>query len=147
MMVQYDNGFLVRVSGADRKLKTMAIDFHQNVFEVGSYYAVDLGLGDNFIMGFDAVAHNHATLLIGLGDQEAAAYQAFLKASRLTLGLSGQELVFTLVDVEGGLSSLEECYENKGARRAAVEPTGAQPPVGTAERVTKYRLIKGVQSP
>lgn len=143
MMTQYDNGFVMRLSGGGRNLLAMAIDFRQGVFRQGKKYNAALKINESYTERTRATAFSDSVLIFNLREVPTF-YQGLRDAGTLGLEVEGNEMVFMLGGITEGLERLESCYggnttPTKGVQQASGVPGATKweddvtpMPVGTA---------------
>lgn len=120
MMTQYDNGFIMRLSGGGSKLLAMAIDFRQSVFQQGKKYDAALKINSSYVERTKATAFSETVLIFNLRDIPTF-YQGLRSAGTLGLEVEGNEMIFMLGGVDQGLESLENCYSGNMTSSTGVQ--------------------------
>lgn len=141
LSAEYDNGYVVRLSGGGGKLLAMAVDFRQDIFTKGRKYPVTLSVGTGYIKQASATAFTSSTLIVNLrplGD----VYQTLQKAQTLGLDIEENSMKFNLGNVGAQYKALEACYTGKNTpvvgpmtdtvRSAAVPAVEAAPVANAA---------------
>jgi len=123
MANQYDNGYMVRLSGGAQRILAIAIDFRQNVFNPGQTYDVGVGIGEAFSKMVAATAYNEAVLILNTTGAEGL-YQALSTGKTLLLSVGQKEFEFVLLGVDEGLRRLEACYNGTSATTSSGLPDG-----------------------
>lgn len=116
MLNQYDNGFSLRISGGDRKVQAIAIDFHQNVFTPGESYGADVWIGSTG-RNLQAMAFSETTLIVNTSAIENF-YDLLSVEKTLRFAVEGKEFEFMLLGTADGLRRVEECYAGGGVSPA-----------------------------
>jgi len=124
MVNNFDNGYILRLSGGGGKIFAMAANFRQDAFEKGETYEVTVGITPDFSKTFPATAHDKETLLINLQKVDGV-YAALREAQSLSLAIGSGKFEFAMPGVKDGLKRIEECYSPDGQRKAVSEPRQA----------------------
>lgn len=121
MMNQYNNGYIMRISGGGDRIMAMAIDFRQDVFERGKDYRINLRIAkQGFDIMFPAYAYNKQSLLFGT-KEASGLYQALQKAQALDVKIGDKTITFAMAGIEDGMVRMEQCYNGGGQNNAAPE--------------------------
>lgn len=125
MAANYDNGYILRLSGHSGQMLALAVDFRQNVFTQGRKYPSTIGL--NQFGGFQttAMAFSESTLIFNVRPYSGF-YQQLQGSNTLTLDVDGNAFIFNLGNVGEALNRLEGCFGPS---------TGA--PIGTARSISE----------
>lgn len=124
MTNQFGNGFNMRISGTDRAIMAVAVDFRGKFFDKGTVY--DLGLrAGGYSKTLHAAALDQATLVMNT-QQSAEVYNAIQNAKTLTLRFGQTDLPFSLVGAREGLEHMASCYNNEAAIDEAARGHGFQ---------------------
>jgi hypothetical protein len=128
MMVEYENGFILRLSGGSNQIMAMAVDFRQDVFQKGKKYKGMVSINTGFGGEIDPAAFTPSTLIINARDLNGF-YQALKSGSVMTLAVEGNVFQFTLGNVPEALSRLEACYKGDSDTTVGgmAQPVGAMP--------------------
>jgi len=118
MVGQYDNGFIVRLSGGAGQILAMAVDFRQNIFRQGQAYDANLSVDGAAQGSVKGTAFSPNVLIFNVRPLPQF-YQALQRGQRMDLSLSGNVMSFSLANVGEGLQRLESCY--------AAPQSGAEP--------------------
>lgn len=110
MMNQYNNGYVVRISGGGGRIMAMAIDFRQDVFERGKDYRINLRIAEQgFDITFPAYAYNKQSLLFGT-KEAVGLYKALKKAKALDVKVGNKTSTFVMAGIKDGMARMEQCY-------------------------------------
>lgn len=109
MMNQFDNGFVLRLSGGGHRLAAMAIDFRQPVFTPGQRYPLRVFILPDYQGDFEATAHDQATLILNLVQDELI-YRALAPANGMDMSIGPTVVRFDLTGISDGLRRLESCF-------------------------------------
>ena len=118
MVNKFNNGFIVRFSGGERKILAMAIDFRQDVFRQGARYDARLSVDGALRAGAKGSAFSPSTLVFNMRDVRGF-YDAIAGGALLGIDVEGNKMAFSLSNIGKGLEELESCY-NSGMDREAV---------------------------
>ncbi len=109
MAANYNNGYVLRLSGHSGQILAMAVDFRQNVFKQGRKYPSAIGLNQFGNFKTTATAFSESTLIFNLRSYSGF-YQQLQGAGMLTLDVDGNAFVFNLGNVPEALNRLEACF-------------------------------------
>lgn len=109
---EFDNGFIMRLSGGGQKILAMAIDFRQDVFAKGKKYNTMVTLGDSYVKQTMATAFTPSTLIFNLRDLPDF-YAQTAQQKLLELSIDSNVFKFSLGDLGKSLTTLEGCYNGK----------------------------------
>ncbi len=152
MANQYENGFIIRVSGGGGHILAMAVDFRQPAFKPGSSYNVTMGVPPGLSKTVDAMAYNEATLVFNVSDVEGL-YKALARGREITLDIAGHSMSFALLNAGEGLRRIEECfYPNAGQapemqQAAAPEAPAEQPLQESPQAMNEIAPAAGQSAP
>jgi len=121
MMVEYDNGFTLRLSGGNAQLLAMAIDFRQDVFVRGKKYHSTFLVDGASVGGVKATAFDDNVLIFNARKMEGI-YQRLQNAQKLTLDVEGNQFHFTLGNIGEAFTRLERCYAGDRVESSAGKP-------------------------
>lgn len=113
MAANFDNGYVVRLSGNSGQMLAMAVDFRQNVFTQGRKYPATIGLNQAGGFNTTAIAFSESTLIFNLRSFNGF-YQQLQGAGALTLNVDGNAFVFGLGNMPEALGRLEGCFGPSG---------------------------------
>jgi len=126
MMVEYDNGYIMRLSGGAGKLMAMAVDFRQDAFAQGRKYKAAITLDGVSFGSIDATAFSKNALIINTRPINSF-YQSLSNAKQMSMEIEGNKFQFTLGDIAQAFNRLEGCYNgDKEMTTASLsQPLGA----------------------
>ncbi|NQZ13338.1 MAG: TcpQ domain-containing protein [Alphaproteobacteria bacterium] len=122
MTTEFDNGFVVRLSGGGGSILAMAIDFRQSVFKKGHKYSAVVSMA-GMTKQISATAFAPNILLFNTRDWPGF-YGAVAQGTDMVIDVEGNVMRFMMSDIEGGLKKLEHCF-NPNAGQGAPMPMGA----------------------
>lgn len=130
MANQFNDGTLLRFSGAGQKLLAIAVSFRDGGFKAGETYAADLSMGGQFSTTINAEAYDASTLLIGMQGQPSA-WRQLESARSMRLDVNGTVHEFALLGTDDGLRRLGSCSTATGDARSDTQdrPPARVPPV------------------
>ncbi len=126
MANQYDNGFLVRVSGGGGKIMAMAVDFRQPAFNEHQRYDVTVRIAPSFEQRISAFAHDRGTLLLSFKSDDGL-YQALKGGQVLGMDIAGNQIRFSLNGAAQGMGRMEACFNGSPASAAMPKSASALP--------------------
>lgn len=142
---EYDNGFIVRFSGGGEQLLAMAIDFRQNIFRPGRKYNAMLTLDGNYSKQVSGSAFAANTLIFNLRELDGF-YKKAASSSQMELNIADNAMNFSLGNMGGAYSALEQCYSGgEIVMDAPVQAPMSAPPV--AQQPAPTRGGRGVNVP
>lgn len=109
MTNQFDNGFVLRLSGGDHRLAALAIDFRQSVFTPGQHYPLRVFILPDYQGDFTAMAHDEGTLILSLRN-DPSIYRALESAKAMDLSIGPTVARFDLTGLGDGLMRMESCF-------------------------------------
>ena len=121
MMVEYDNGFTLRLSGGGSQLLAMAIDFRQEVFTRGKQYNASFMIDGMMAGSSKATAFDDNVLIFNARPMNGF-YQQLQAAQKLTLNVEGNQFHFTLGNIAEAFGRLEKCYAGDHSQSSASKP-------------------------
>lgn len=122
MATEFDNGFIMRLSGGGGEVMSLSIDFRQDVFTQGQTYPARLSVDQGAAHIIGGRAFGRDILIFGL--REAAGLYNELQTGRvLTLEVAGSRVPFSLNSMRAGLEQLEQCYVPAGMQQTRPIPT------------------------
>lgn len=111
---EFDNGYVMRLSGGGGKFLAMAIDFRQDVFKQGRKYSAMLSIGDGYAKQVTATAFTSNTLIFNL--RPLPDFYTTVKSGRtMELDIENNVMSFTLDNLSSAFPGLEACYAGEGA--------------------------------
>ncbi|MEM9469860.1 MAG: TcpQ domain-containing protein, partial [Pseudomonadota bacterium] len=113
MTTEFDNGFIMRLSGGGGSILAMAIDFRQNTFRQGKQYASAITTG-GMTQTIKTRAFAPNVLLFGTREWPAL-YAALSQGTDMVVDVEGNIFRFMMSDVMGGLTRLEQCFDPSAA--------------------------------
>ncbi len=123
MTNHYDNGYSVRISGNDREILAVAIDFRKDLFEAGNDYDLGLKVGD-YQQTLSAAAYDSSTLVMNT-DRSTSLYSEIKTAKKLVVTFGKTDLPFSLLSASDGLTRLSSCantsQDRDNARTQSIE--------------------------
>ncbi len=119
MSNEFDNGFVMRLSGGGQKMLAMAIDFRQEVFAKGHQYNGMVALGDSYIKQAQATAFTSSTLIFNLRSM-ADFYAQIAQQKSMDISVDGNDFRFSLEGIGSSFAALESCYN--GEKTKTIEP-------------------------
>lgn len=122
MTAEYDNGFIVRLSGGGGSILAMAIDFRQSIFKQGKRYNAAV-TSAGVTKSIEATAFAPNILLFGTRDWPSF-YSTLSQGTDMVIDVEGNVMRFMMADMAGGFSQLEKCF-NPAAPNARAIPIGA----------------------
>lgn len=122
MTNEFDNGFIVRLSGGGGSILAMAIDFRQSVFKKGHKYNAAVSVG-GMTKQISSTAFAPNILLFNTRDWPGF-YGALAHGTDMVIDVEGNVMRFMMSDMTGGLERMEKCF-NPNAGKAAAMPVGA----------------------
>lgn len=154
MTANFDNGYVVRLSGGDQKLLAMAIDFRQKVFRQGRKYPVTIRIDGGYTQKVTATAFAENVLLFNLR-KISNIYTALQSATDLRLDVDGNVMGFTIGGINHAFERLEGCYRGETYDGSPVQAMvqNAVAPVSTATwegalpKPSRVSLATGILAP
>ncbi len=119
MATSYDNGYSLRFSGASQKILAMAIDFRQDVFVQGRKYPTTLNVDGSGSRDLSGTAFSQSVLIFNLREMSDF-YNTISGATKMTLNVDGNPMVFALGSIGNALSELEGC-SGGGVNKAVIQ--------------------------
>ncbi len=144
MMTEYDNGYVLRLSGGGGKFLAMALDVRQRAFTQGRKYNANLSLNNGFNKNIQATAFSESVLIFNVRPI-AGLYGALANASNMTLNIEGNGFGFGLGSLQSAVNGLESCYG--GAPMNAPMNLPANAPVISANMATTMPNIMPPAAP
>ncbi len=143
---EFDNGYVMRLSGGGGKLLAMAVDFRQNVFVKGKKYTAMVAVGDAYVKQATAAAFNPNTLIFNLRPLDGF-YETVKSGKDIEIGIDANNMKFAVGDLSKALSDLEGCYTGTKEAPAPMTETlrsakaeNAPMPIAPAARVEAEEL-------
>jgi len=109
MMVEYDNGYVMRLSGGDNQLMAMAIDFRQSAFVQGRKYQAKMMVDGANVGTVQATSFSENALIINTRKIDGL-YQTLSAGQKMTLDIEGNKFEFQLGNIREAANRLEACY-------------------------------------
>lgn len=109
MTNQFDNGFVLRLSGGGQHLAALAIDFRQPIFTPGQRYPLQIFILPDYQNDFTATAHDEGTLIVDLRE-DSSVYRALESAKAMDLSIGPTVARFDLTGLTDGLARMESCF-------------------------------------
>lgn len=125
MMVEYDNGYVMRLSGGNNQLMAMAIDFRQNAFVQGRKYQANIMIDGVNVGKVQATSFSENALIINTRNVPNL-YQSLSAGQKMTMNIEGNEFEFQLGNIREAASRLEACYNGD----TAISTAGMPQPLG-----------------
>jgi hypothetical protein len=122
MTAEYDNGFIVRLSGGGGSILAMAIDFRQSIFKQGKQYSAAV-TSAGVTKSIEATAFAPNILLFGTRDWPSF-YATLSQGTDMVIDVEGNVMRFMMADMTGGFSQLEKCFNPTESNAPAI-PIGA----------------------
>lgn len=122
MTAEYDNGFIVRLSGGGGSILAMAIDFRQSIFKQGKKYSAAV-TSAGITKSIEATAFAPNILLFGTRDWPGF-YSTLAQGTDMVIDVEGNVMRFMMADMTGGFTQLEKCFNPAGSNAPAI-PIGA----------------------
>lgn len=119
---KFNNGFDMRFSGGEGRVKKVEIDFHQDIFKKGQPYDVAVTLSGGTAQRFPALNTAPGVLSLDTG-ANAGLPQALGKASSLDLAIEQNNFRFYLSGLPASFGDFERCL---GGKPAAAQETVVQ---------------------
>lgn len=116
---EFDNGFVMRLSGGGQKMLAMAVDFRQDVFVKGRQYSGMVALGDSYIKQAQATAFTSSTLIFNLRGMPDF-YAQIAQQKSMDISVDGNDFRFSLEGMGSSFAALESCYN--GEKTKTIEP-------------------------
>jgi hypothetical protein len=136
IQTQYNNGFVVGFSGAEKNLRSMSVNFRQDIFESGKNYDISFSIPGNPPQSLQARALNASTLSAGVQNTKNF-YKTLRDSTAFDLGVEGNNFRFHLAGFNNGVAAFENCMASNGVNTSApaktkeakslVEPPNASP--------------------
>lgn len=126
-MTEFDNGFVMRLSGGDQKMLAMAIDFRQDVFVKGRKYPAMITLGDGYVQQSEATAFAANTLLFNLRNLPDF-YAQLAQQNTMGLSIENNNFKFSLGNLSPSLLSLEACFRGEVVETPKMDTASADVP-------------------
>lgn len=133
---EYDNGFIVRISGGGKELMAMAVDFRQNVFKQGQQYDAMLSIGSGYAKQVKATAFTSNTLIFNLRPLKDI-YAVLKSGKEMEISIADNAFKFDLAQIGAAYSQLESCYAGE-VRTASAAPAAIPAPVTVAPTPTSF---------
>ena len=133
MMAEYDNGYVVRLSGGGGKFLAMALDVRQKAFSQGRKYNATLSLNNGFNKNLQGTAFSESVLIFNVRPF-AGLYGALMNASNMTMNIEGNVFGFGLGSLQSAVNGLEACYGGTPPMNMPITATmaSAMPPTNMA---------------
>ncbi|MGB0720619.1 MAG: hypothetical protein ACPGRX_09095, partial [Bdellovibrionales bacterium] len=112
---EFNNGFILQFKGASNWVKTLDVNFRQNVFESGKTYNVSLDVPGKITRKAQASAEQPHTLSIPIKGMKDF-YAAMVKDAALDLTIEGNEFRFYLTGYNAVEPSFERCLRGPDAQ-------------------------------
>ncbi len=125
MMVEYDNGYVMRLSGGNGQLMAMAIDFRQDVFVQGRKYQANISIDGASVGQVQATSFSKNALIINTRNI-ANIYDKIATGQQMSLDVEGNKFQFRLGNVSEAAGRLEACYNGD----TAISTAGMSQPLG-----------------
>ncbi len=109
MAAQYDNGYVLRLSGGQGKFLAMALDYRQKAFRQGRKYDAVISLNNGYSRKIEATAFDENVLIFNIrpmGDL----YGAMVNAGSMIVDVEGNPMEFLLGGFQQALQGLESCF-------------------------------------
>lgn len=116
MMNRFDNGFGVRISGTDKQVLAIAVDFRKTLFDIGEEYDIKLRVGD-YEQALSAQAYDGSTLVMNT-NHSVDLFQQIRTAKSMIVTFGSTDLPFSLLSAKEGLDRLAACYSTPQSRSA-----------------------------
>lgn len=114
MTAEFDNGFIVRISGGGGSVLAMAIDFRQNIFKQGKKYNASVTVGGmTKVISARSFAPN---ILLFSARDWSSFYGALMQSTDMIIDVEGNVMRFVMSDMVGGLKNLEQCFDPSAGR-------------------------------
>jgi hypothetical protein len=153
MSGEFDNGFVMRLSGGGGSVMAMAVDFRQNVFVKGRKYTAMVSLGDEFVKQVEATAFAQNTLIFNLRPVESF-YAEVAQQKTMDIVIDNNRFRFAMDGVATQLAALESCYtgeapetQNAMLEAPAIQPSAAAEESDVAQDYTLQPEIAAQQMP
>jgi len=114
MTAEFDNGFIMRVSGGGNQILSMAIDFRQGVFSKGKRYSALVTVGGQ-TRTIKARAFAPNILLFNVREWSGF-YAAMQKGSAMILDVEGNKMRFDMGAMGSAMNNLERCFDPQTVR-------------------------------
>jgi len=127
MMLEFNNGFVLRLSGGNGRLLAMALDVRQNVFNQGQQYNVAVAVNqipEGFIR---ASAFTNSVLILNVRETPNF-YQKLAGSQLLTMDIEGNVFQFNLGNIQEAANRLESCYSGKPPETVQMAGLPGMPP-------------------
>jgi len=111
MSTQYDNGFIVRFSGGQNRLITMAVDFRQGIFNTGHKYEAAINVGKDYSAPVSGSAFSDSVLIFNLRPVDGL-YRALDNGSYMGLSIGQNAMRFNIANISSGLKQLSSCSKS-----------------------------------
>lgn len=133
MANQYNNGFILRLSGGGGQLLSLSLDFRQNAFNQGAVYPAMLSVDGVSTYQLQGSAFSPGVLIFSLREAQGL-YEAVQAGKVLALNVAGNTMVFSLHQAAEGMRRLESCYSPPSQMmQAAAQPQPITPAAPTEE--------------
>ncbi len=129
---EFDNGYVMRLSGGGGMLLAMAVDFRQNVFVKGKKYTAMLAVGDAYVKQVTAAAFNPNTLIFNLRPLDGF-YENVKSDKDIEIGIDANNMKFAVGDLSKALSDLEGCFAGTKDAPAPMTETLRSAKAGSAD--------------
>lgn len=150
-MNQFENGFIVRLSGGGGQIAALAIDFRQAAFGQGERYPLRISIDQSYRQDFEGTAFDTGTLVVDTASDRKL-YAALKAGDAMIVGLGGSVAAFSLRGMSNGLERLEACQNpSQTAQAAAVPPPSPSyqslSPSSPADTMVQRETLASVSDP
>lgn len=135
MANQYDNGFILRLSGGGRQMLSLSIDFRQNAFQKDQRYPATIAVDSKARYSVTGTAFNGGIMIFNVRDA-AGLYDAVQEGALMIVSVAGNDVPFSLGNVRAGLQRLEACYHPAGPAGQTQQVAAAAPQAMPTRRDT-----------
>lgn len=134
MANQFNNGFVLRLSGGGGKIVGLAVDTRQSLFTAGQAVVLEIAIAPSFRQVLTAQAYDRGMVMATTQDATGF-YRAVQEAGTMTLTLDGHSADFVMLGSADGLERIEQCFSPAGTSSPAGNLRGsnnAAPSVSSA---------------
>ncbi len=123
---EYNNGYGVGFSGAEKNLRALNVDFKQDIFEAGKDYKVSFAVPGNPAESLTGHATNASTLSANVQGSKGL-YKVLQGSTAFDLGVEGNEFRFYLNGFSGASGMFEQCMAGAKSKSVSAAPPNASP--------------------
>ncbi|MCB1532074.1 MAG: hypothetical protein KDJ35_04300 [Alphaproteobacteria bacterium] len=128
---EFNNGFIVQLSGSHQWVEALQIDFRQPAFTPGKNYTVNLGVPGLSSKTVNGQAANESQMVVNLRGQKDI-YEAMRDSSVFDLGIDGNQFRFYMIGFDQSAEGFERCMSGGQIETAIAVDRGTHMSINTA---------------